>query len=799
MSFEAYFRITSYGVVAAAFGALAITGQVDAVSVTLYLMALCLSIYMDVRGYKRFRVREWMWRLLTVIYIPFVFIDAAYVSTKIVALVHMTLFLSAVKLFQDKRDRDWVFLYLIGFFQILLAASLTFNASFIASMIVYIFFFVSTLAAFEIKRARREVAVAGEEEVARLKGIELKPKDASPSRPPRPESQTAMQRKPKRNAGNKSRTRYLLGASIVQLLLVTILTLPLFFLIPRFSGNAISGSFGEIDTVTGFSDTVNLGDVASIKSSSRVVMRVKLDPAPGRWLRWRGVALDHYDGRTWTLSKVKDRDKSMSAVRYVPGVPLGQDDHYLPTYDIDSVDPDENLRVRHDIDDPQYSAPVADSIIKQDFYLEPLNVGTLFAAGELLRIRGPIRALRVVTDTRSVASPHGRILYSAWSNTQRPSEKQLRADSTGEIPGNIEDLYLQLPSKEHGVMRLDPRITRLANEITASASTPYDKAKAIEGYLKTKYGYTLNLRPTSGDPLAEFLFDVREGHCEYFATAMVIMLRTLKIPARIVNGFQMGEYNDINGYYTVRDRDAHSWVEAYFPSVHTWVEFDPTPASGLNDYSHGGIISQIRKYLDAAEVFWLDYVVTLDRDQQAGIMISLQHRLLAMKQVMISYYAALKVWLLGVITYLFLQRRWGPADLLMLILELGLVAAAITAVYVVRSYAKLRNQSSTGYCPWWKRVFILPTWRGGLWIKRDQRRSAVLFYEQMLAILARAKLIKRPDQTPLEFATAQKFVQVSEITEAYNTVRFGDAILNEAESLRIARLLSELKLAVRKI
>src|SRR5215470_15058045 len=167
MSFETYFRLTSYGLVMTAFAALAVTGELDAVSIVLYSAALAASLYADSRGITRYRLREWMWRVLAIAYVPFVFVDADFISTRVIALVHMTLFVSAVKLFQLKRDRDWVFLYLIAFFQMLLAAGLTFNATFVASLAVFIFFFVSTLAAFEIRRARREVVSNGEEVLSR--------------------------------------------------------------------------------------------------------------------------------------------------------------------------------------------------------------------------------------------------------------------------------------------------------------------------------------------------------------------------------------------------------------------------------------------------------------------------------------------------------------------------------------------------------------------------------------------------------------------------------------------------------
>jgi len=95
---------------------------------------------------------------------------------------------------------------------------------------------------------------------------------------------------------------------------------------------------------------------------------------------------------------------------------------------------------------------------------------------------------------------------------------------------------------------------------------PFDKAVAMESYLRDNFTYTLNLRSKPGDdPLAHFLFETRAGHCEYFASAMAIMLRTLGIPSREVNGFLPGEYNDVAGDYIVRASDAHSWVEAYFP------------------------------------------------------------------------------------------------------------------------------------------------------------------------------------------------------------------------------------------
>jgi hypothetical protein len=356
-----------------------------------------------------------------------------------------------------------------------------------------------------------------------------------------------------------------------------------------------------------------------------------------------------------------------------------------------------------------------------------------------------------------------------------------------DLPDDMARLYLQLPKP------LDPRIRQLAHEITreAGAVTPYDKAKAIETYLKTRFGYTLNLTINGEDPLSEFLFDVREGHCEYFATAMVILLRTIGIPARLVNGFQMGEFNDVNRMFTVRQSDAHSWAEVYFPHARAWVEFDPTPAAGINDYSQGGLLARFRKYMDAMEVFWLDYIVTLDSDEQASIIVSLQRRLSAIKDRMMDYYNGAKQWTSRMMSFI-IARDWQTSDWLKLVGLLMLLITVTAAVYVAR-HLKQWAVAPTGYGPWWHRWFILPTWKRRRLMGRDERECAVMFYEQMLAIAARTGRIKPTHQTPVEFADESRSQPIREITALYNRVRFGGATLDEAETRRVSRLLVELR------
>jgi protein-glutamine gamma-glutamyltransferase len=764
---KVYFRITSYALVAVAFLALALTGQLDAISMVLYAGAIGLSFVRDSRVKAADeqpvtvapspKWRVWAGRGAVALYIPFMFLDALVLTNRVLALVHIALFASALKLLQPKRDRDWVFLYIIAFFEMLLSAGLTFNATFVGSLVMFLFCFISTLAAFEIRRAQREATTTQNEVIAPIVQVRRSAKENAP-------------------AASPHRLRYLMGASFVQMAIIALLTLPFFFMIPRFSGGGVAQGFSD-STATGFSESVELGQVARIKRSQAVVMRVQLDRNPGRYLRWRGVALENYDGHEWTLAKeLKNRHKYYDQGRMPTGSAMPADSPMEWQYSFQEAG-------------KSSATPVGQTVI-----LEPIDTPTIFAAQKVVKLRAPVSNLSRDLFTDALAAGGSfkrRTTYTVWSDVSVPGDQELRADPMTGLPEH--DVDLQLPPG-----KLDLRIPQLAHEIVreAGAVTAFDKAKAIETYLKTRFGYTLNLTIQSEDPLSEFLFDVREGHCEYFATAMVILLRTLRIPARIVNGFQMGEYNDVNGMFTVRESDAHSWVEVYFPHTGSWVEFDPTPAAGINDYSQGGLIARFRKYMDAMEVFWLDYIVTLDSDEQASLVSSLQQRLAAFKDRLMFYYNGAKDWTRDTMNFV-VAHNWRAIDWVKLASILVALLALGGTVYVLR-HLKQWSLAPTGYGPWWHRWFILPTWKRRRLARRDGRECAVMFYEQMLAIASRGGLVKQTHQTPKEFADLSDSESIHEITLLYNRVRFGGAALDEAETRRVSRLLVELRRHLRK-
>ena len=196
------------------------------------------------------------------------------------------------------------------------------------------------------------------------------------------------------------------------------------------------------------------------------------------------------------------------------------------------------------------------------------------------------------TDMMSIqpVSPmHKGDSYTATVYASQPTVTQLRQSGTG-YPEWITDHYLQLPDD------FPERIRSLASQIVSdsNAATPYDEVAAINYYLRTEIAYEplLALPPQTREPIDWMLFDSRIGFCNYYATAEVLMLRSIGVPARFAAGYAQGEPVG-DSYYNVRVRDSHAWPEVYFPGV-GWVEFEPTAAQPVRDLPLGQAASQER-------------------------------------------------------------------------------------------------------------------------------------------------------------------------------------------------------------
>jgi protein-glutamine gamma-glutamyltransferase len=284
--------------------------------------------------------------------------------------------------------------------------------------------------------------------------------------------------------------------------------------------------------------------------TDQLVMKVR-SVQPGYW---RATAFDKFLGNGWENTEKGDDLESISS-------------NDLP------------LNVSYPGEPGRY----ATRELVQTFFIERKLPNTLFSAYLPRDVYFPTRIIKV-DSMMTVLVPlqlDPGLIYTVISEVSKMSPDMLRR-SPGGYPEGIEERFCQLPE-------MSPRVKELAERITAPEITEYDKVNAVCEYLKTEYPYDLNVGKQGDNQNAAefFLFEARRGYCEHFATAMAVMCRSVGIPARLATGFDTGEFNTLTGYYEVSGRDAHAWVEVYFP-VFGWISFDPTPGWSAPDYRSGG-------------------------------------------------------------------------------------------------------------------------------------------------------------------------------------------------------------------
>ena len=710
MNFFTYFRAFSYAMIGVAMLALVLAGGLNYVLALVFLGVMVGSWKLE--G-TRWQLPERIGLGIVLLSIPLFYLDWRYQQALgepverlgVSALAHLIVFLSAVKLLQVKKDRDWVFLYLISFFEVLLAAGLSFSPVFLGTLTLYLLCSLSAVTAFEIQKARRALRHSE----TRL----LVPPDSR------------VFRKGRRSWRHTEAAR-LPAVAFALLILIFALALPLFLIAPRSGAAALTRSGGGLSNFVGFSENVTLGQIGTLKQDNALVMRVRIENSePPHGLRWRGVALDEFTGIGWKKSPDARRPGPVEQRGGFFMLGTAQPLHHLTT---------------------------------QTFFLEPLDSSVLFAAPHAFAVQGDLPFVRTDGEGSLQSRRHDfdRIMYKAISDTDEPAVELLREDMRP-YPAEFQR-YLQLPED------LDPRIVLLARTmiLDAHARNRYDAAKAIEWQLQRDYGYSLQMKAGGPDPLADFLFNVKAGHCEYFATAMAVMLRTHGVAARIVNGFLPGEYNETAGAYTVRQSDAHSWVEVYFPQTRSWVTFDPTPSAGRLEPIRTGITAQLQKYAEAMELLWFQYVVGYDKQEQRSLATSLHNQVFDYGRLLTRLLTTLQ-------TYL-------TRNVLLIVIGLTVVALGL------------------GLLLFGKRIWQFVWRRGARGSAEDGRAlSSVQFYEKLLALMEQRGNLRGQDQTPLEFADKLKSSEALIITRAYNRVRFGGERLSPADQREVERALFALE------
>ena len=728
---EQFFRAAVFFLVLTSTLTLVSTGKLDLLTTVAAPLAILYKGFRWWRGHTP-ELRQTTATRLVLAYVFFFPIDALFISRNLasgtsnsalyaalLAAVHFLLFVTVLRLYSAATDRDAIFLAMLSFAAILASAVFTVDTNFFFLFVVYLLFGVATFLSLEIRRGALGAVF------------------------PLLHAESSRERKFYR-AMSLAALSVAAGAIFFGSML--------FFFFPRFSAGYFARIGFQPSLMTGFTDSVELGRIGEIKQDTSVVMRVKTGaPVNYPMLRWRGIALSSFDGRRW-YSQEKRRE--LHDARQDGWIQLGS-----------QLD----LKV-----------PVVTQL-RFIVLLQPLASDALFAPVQLTELRGNFSneagtyygtARRSILGTDSAgavfnpARNYSQLRYEGVSLL--PESRPLKARTAGtNYPADIQELYLQLPPK------LDPRIPPLARKITATADNPYDKSVVLESYLRRNFGYTLNLAGKPGaDPLAQFLFVTKAGHCEYFASAMAVMLRTLGIPSREVNGFLPGEYNDLAGDYIVRASDAHSWVEAYFPGS-GWITFDPTPPS---NGSEAGLFSRLNLYLDWMQLTWNEWVVNYDFAHQLVMAKSV-------RQNSTDYSESFRRWFRrtqerGMTGLTEWQRHHAYLSMVF--------PVALVFLLVVLRFDWIRSLAR------WLSLALQMRQPTAL---RNNPQLASRLYAEMLRVLEKRGYTRAETQTPGEFAATLPLQPnlrsaVGEFTSLYTEARFGGAI---CDAFRLRALLEQIR------
>lgn len=523
-----------------------------------------------------------------------------------------------------------------------------------------------------------------------------------------------------------------------------VLTAAMFFAFPRVGFGLLSNLGAHVQSVAGFGDDVELGGFGTIRDDPTVVMRVKMAEMPAApprsiGLRLRGTSFDRYREGRWSRTQVAGED-----------MPRLQDEYVL-------------------------HRPPKPGDEQYEIILDPMEEAVLFIP------EGTV-ALQVPPVVRSGRNRYRKILYApgldlryadqldaplTYQAFSSPSERSFPE----KIPPKLQARYLEVPEGYE-------RIAELAQSIAGDFERPIEKAQRIEAFLRGGGGYRYSLEQPSTDgkdPLHVFLFEAKAGHCEYFSTAMAIMMRSVGLPARNVTGFLGADYNPYGGYYAVRNGNAHSWVEVLIADK--WVTFDPTPASREVSTVTAGLVAKLRQMMDALRVRWAEYVVEFNiRDQARAL------------RGFAEWYQSLRSDRRAAVLpsesdpqqsdlHVPLRPDWRWFVAIMSIFGVG--------VLFVRWSQKRRRQTRAGR-------------------QLDPSRDrAVRLYLSLEDSLRRAGQARPPDVTPAEHAEElgrtgfPAAEEVTEVTDAYLAARFGASGMSQPDYHRLRQVSRSIRVKVK--
>ncbi len=556
LSNKKHFKIILFSMVASSYFTIGLSGKLDLPFNIIFLLGIVVSFFLNKGQKKKEPFKFYEMVIIFILFFAFFIADYLFYSGEIIlSTAHVAILALIFKLLTIRSGRDYFYIFLLTLSIILISTTITFDIYFLICLLWFLISATILTMLFEIRESSAKI------------NPETKTLEYTLN-----EWDTFLKRE-------NLKVSPIIKMGIISLISMATITIPLFFTMPRFSLSAFNINFGMKNYISGFSNETEIGDVGKILQNSKVVMRVVANEDLGKLLpdiKWRGIALDKFDGRRWSISS--------KAYKLIEKSPRDKMFYILKR----------NSR---------------EILLKSTFYVEPGISEVLFTPWRPIAIAGKFRNLILTrTSTVKMSTPiFKKFKYKVYSDIFRPNLSELKKIKKIDI-AKVSPSTLEIPD-------YNEKIKNLVLKITKDKKTPVEKVLTIERYLKKNYKYSLNLKPVpkDEDPIFNFLFISKKGHCEYFASAMAIMVRYLKIPSRLVNGFRRGDYNKLDGTFVVRELHAHSWVEIYF-NQYGWISFDPTPAT--SEMFKESFISNL---IEAITFIWVKNVINYDFSDQVRL------------------------------------------------------------------------------------------------------------------------------------------------------------------------------------
>lgn len=739
------FLPTLYVVVALGISAFCVAAQLPGVWVVA-VGAIAFNAWLKLTG--RFRALPRIVANIGILIVLLIMAATFRDSSKILLVGEFLVLLQVVKFYEPPSNRDHAQLLVLSLLLMVAASISTASLVFGMMMVLYLFCALYCCLLFHLKvetdHAKRAFAVP--------------PEQINPS----------TLRQDQRYLASSMRR---LTAMVAMFSIIAAVATFLFF--PRGPGEGVLAPmrWKPSETLTGFSDSVNFQNVAKITQNTQVVAWVSLtkengEPAEREFpLYLRGVTLDTYSG---------DGSQANGVAYQWTRRPTDSED----------------FEARGD-SHQSLERPIAGEQITQSIHLNPTGTNALFAIGAPNDILPdePIRVRHFPRDaTMQSAEPLlQQVAYTVTSN------RQVRYRGP-----NLNLSFRDFANSSFAKSQIDPKIEAFARKADVSGSDASGPLAArrkqgvfvdeldvpiasnIEQYLHKNYFYTLDLtdakRIDQQDPMVAFLYDLKRGHCEYFAGAMTLMCQSMGMQARVVVGFKCDEYNPMAHFYTVRQSHAHAWVEV-LGRDNIWHTFDPTSGREAPTEKNPSVFDRIASMYNYMEYTWATTVVAYDRDSRNSVMVSVDRSISSSASSGRQWFSTIKDWL-DRNTYSLSSGLIGAMIGAMVLAIVGLVG------WFAIERMRLRRRA--------RRIGLdaLPS------TLQFRLARQLGFFDDLLRLLEKHRITRKANLTPREFGESLTFLPVDafdavqSLTEIFYRVRYGKTVLTPSQRRHLNSVLA---------